>query len=640
MQREQLEWRDDPNDAWPRSHERREILCGDVVFASAEEQAQRYTELLGAGALVVTVPPATAEIRGRLQTVLEELIERELARLGAPSPYIAAWSSMPEDAHARLSDQLFRARTIGAIGLAIVLGSLRAIASPSFTPEDSDALRSLAEATRDAPLVLLLDDGDRILPAYAAPQPLGTLLATSDASGAPTTLRHPTASSAELADLSLSEEEAASVELVGDEATAHDTRVDVVDPEPAEPAGHSPTVESGREQEKRHAANSHANDALYATYTTAPDAPSAELGAAAPHHVNAAPPPADESISRAAPVMAEPKARTVRSESRRRASAPAARFADEPARSAEAASSPREEHRPTRPTVSDAQKRERRGVSAGVPVSGPNDAWRSWAIALSSTRGAQPLAAFERLFAESYVPLANAIAAGLDDPRALRAYDEFRRSFERSYTDAFATFGATNRRPRLVMDAYDIAFKHARLSNARSSHVLLVDSMRFDLGCLVRDELAREAAGVATLTAETLLWSALPTTTMRQIETLARGLDALRAPAYEEPVESLRGRAAEVVRRLRAGSRELYKIDLVPAMLEGTTDVLGSFENIASATATAIARHITTLPPRTLLFLVGDHGFNLDRRGEIHMGGSSPEEVLVPAFSWLIGDLH
>src|SRR5262249_45387299 len=136
-------------------------------------------------------------------------------------------------------------------------------------------------------------------------------------------------------------------------------------------------------------------------------------------------------------------------------------------------------------------RRESRRVTAGVPVSGPKDAWRSWAIALAGARGPQPLAAFERLFAESYVPLANAIAAGLDDPRALPAYDDFRRSFERSYTDAFNAFGATNRRPRLVMDAYDIASKQARLSNARSSHVLVVDSMRFDLGCLVRDALTR-----------------------------------------------------------------------------------------------------------------------------------------------------
>jgi len=70
--------------------------------------------------------------------------------------------------------------------------------------------------------------------------------------------------------------------------------------------------------------------------------------------------------------------------------------------------------------------------------------------------------------------------------------------------------------------------------------------MRHDLGCLVRDELAARAAGVASLTNESLLWSSLPTITHRQLETLARGIDALRAPAaVEDTTESLRGRSAD-----------------------------------------------------------------------------------------------
>ncbi len=565
------------------------MLRGEVVFASAEEQSQRCTELLGAGALLVTLPPPTHHTRGRLGEVLEELVERELARLGAPSPYLAAWSAMPEDAQARLADQLFRARTVGASGLAIAMGSLRAIAAPSLTPDDSATLRWLAETTEEASLVLLVDDADLMVLGYAAPIPLGSLLATrkpiwetSEIEVAPSPSSEPPPS----------EPTTPAIELTGDDATTNDTRVASI-------------------------------DASEASVQTAPE--SAPVVA----EVTAAPGPVIPVVAEvtAAPgpvipvVTEEPRTEEVPEPVKETVAAMVA----EPAP-------------PPRARLND--RRSARRASAGVPVSGPNDAWRSWAIALSSARGAQPLAAFERLFAESYVPLANAIAGGLDDPRALRAYDDFRRSFERSYTDAFVTFGATNRRPRLVMDAYDIASKQARLSNARAAHVLLVDSMRFDVGCLVRDVLAREATGVATLTSEILLWSALPTTTMRQIETFARGLDALRAPAREEPSESLRGRAAEVVRRLRVGSRELYKLDLVPALLEGAADVVGSLPSIATATAEAIARHVSTLPPRTLLFVVGDHGFSVDRRGQVRTGGSSPEEVLVPAFSWLIGELH
>jgi hypothetical protein len=282
-----------------------------------------------------------------------------------------------------------------------------------------------------------------------------------------------------------------------------------------------------------------------------------------------------------------------------------------------------------------------RSAVAGAIASGPNDAWCTWTLALAAARGAQPLAAFEKLFTDSYVPLANAIAAGLDDPRALRAFDEFRRSFERSYTDAFQAFGATNRRPRLVMDSFDLANKQARLAGARSAHVLVVDSMRYDLGGMIRDALARETAGTATFGGEMLLWSALPTTTIRQLETLARGMDALRAPAREEPSESLRGRAAEVVRRCRVGSREIHKLDLIPSLLDAAgANAMNELPNIAEAVATVLARHITTLVPRTLLFVVGDHGFSLDRRGEVVSGGASPEEVLVPAQPWLVGDVH
>ena len=598
MQQEELDWGNGHRvSAEPaaRADAKREVLRGEVLFASAEEQSQRCTELLGAGALLVTLPPPAPQARGRLGELLEELVERELARHGAPSPYLAAWSAMPEDAQARLADQLFRARTVGATGLAIAMGSLRAIAAPSLTPDDSATLRWLAETTEEAPLVLLVDDADLMVLGFAAPIPLGSLLATRK----PIWETTPSSAIEVVAAPPPTEPVPDAIELTGDDATTNDTRVACLDPGDAlpEPAAAVAAVSEA------FAAGGAAAGVGEATAAPADVVPVAET-------VVHADPETIEDVTAAAELVREP---------------PADERVAEPALAAET-------------TVR--ERRSSRRASAGVPVSGPNDAWRSWAIALSSARGAQPLAAFERLFAESYVPLANAIAAGLDDPRAIRAYDDFRRSFERSYTDAFATFGATNRRPRLVMDAYDIASKQARLSNARASHVLLVDSMRFDLGCLVRDVLAREATGIATLTSEILLWSALPTTTVRQIETFARGLDALRAPAREEPAESLRGRAAEVVRRVRVGSRELYKLDLVPALLEGAADVVGSLAAIATATAEAIARHVSTLPARTLLFVVGDHGFSIDRRGQVRMGGASPEEVLVPGFSWLIGELH
>ncbi len=526
MQQTQLDWTDEgrgPNPtANPEGPARQAPLAGDVVFASAEQQAQLCAELLGAGALLVTVPAPSVSHRGRLGEMIEELVEFELARQGAPSPYLAAWSAMPEDARARLADQLFRARSVGASGIAIALSTLRAIAEPCLTPDDSATLTWLAKTTAEAPVVLLIDDADPNRLAYAAPVPLGSLL------GRPASAK------------------------------------------PEAPASNEPMLE-------------------LAPIDVASEAVTKVDVAPIVAEVPAPPPP---------PAEARPK--------RRR-------------------------------TMADALREEREARHHDVTAM-VGDAWREWTTALTNAKGAQSLATLEKLFAESYVPLANALALGLTDPRALRAYEEFRRSFERSYTDAFATFGATNRRPRLVMDAFDLAMKNARAMHARSAHVLVVDSLRFDLGGQVRDALAKETTGIASLVHDTVVWSALPTTTMRQLETLARGVDALRAPGEEDHADSLRGRASESVRRLRIGSREIYKLDLIPSMLDGTHDATAAMPHIASATAEAIARHISTLPPRTLLFVVGDHGFTIDRRGAASSGGASPEEVLVPATSWLVGD--
>jgi hypothetical protein len=51
-------------------------------------------------------------------------------------------------------------------------------------------------------------------------------------------------------------------------------------------------------------------------------------------------------------------------------------------------------------------------------------------------------------------------------------------------------------------------------------------------------------------------------------------------------------------------------------------------------------RHAGSLAGRTLLFVFGDHGFTMDAGGVAKCGGASPEEVLVPAFALLVGDVH
>jgi hypothetical protein len=129
---------------------------------------------------------------------------------------------------------------------------------------------------------------------------------------------------------------------------------------------------------------------------------------------------------------------------------------------------------------------------------------------------------------------------------------------------------------------------------------------------------------------------------MRQLETIARGVDALRSPGeMDTDAEPPRGRTAEYVRRLRVGPRELHKLDVVESRLQGARgNVIRAIPEVAEAAAEAIARHADTLAPKTLLFVFGDHGFTIDRTGTARQGGASPEEVLVGAFALLVGDVH
>jgi hypothetical protein len=280
--------------------------------------------------------------------------------------------------------------------------------------------------------------------------------------------------------------------------------------------------------------------------------------------------------------------------------------------------------------------------TAGASLATSDDRWRTWTLQLSAARGPQPLAMLEKLFAESYMPLANAIAAGLDDPRARHAHDEFAATFSKGYREAFATFAGATKRPRMVLDAHDVAARIARLHGARSTRVMLVDAMRMDVARLVEERLVAMLGARASLTDELLLWSALPTVTLRQLETLARGVEALRSPAeLEEDPEPPRGRTAEYVRRMRVGPREIHKLDVIESRVRTMRGrIVEQLPDVADAAAEAIARHVETLAPRTLLLVTGDHGFTIDRAGVAKQGGSSPEEVLVGAFAMLIGDVH
>jgi hypothetical protein len=269
------------------------------------------------------------------------------------------------------------------------------------------------------------------------------------------------------------------------------------------------------------------------------------------------------------------------------------------------------------------------------------DSVRAHVAALTAAKGPQTLAAFERLFCNHYVPLDHALARGLDDARAEQAHRAFRDAFARAYGEALPTFALTAKRPKLVLDVFDLAAKCARLHGARAVHVVLADGLRWDVGVRVRDELAKSFGDRASLADELLLFAALPTTTARQLDALARGLEALRMPYRGDDPDALRGRTADVVRRVKVGSRDVFKVDLVETRLrEAGQEARAAAAKLSPELASVIAKHAASLPPRTLLFVLGDHGFTFAEDGTFEQGGASPEEVLVPAFAFLLGEPH
>jgi hypothetical protein len=275
--------------------------------------------------------------------------------------------------------------------------------------------------------------------------------------------------------------------------------------------------------------------------------------------------------------------------------------------------------------------------TVGESVTAGDARWRHWMLALHAAKGPQPLATFERLFAQSYVPLCEAIDHGLSDPRAVHARDEFRASFTRMYLEACPAFAATGKRPRMVLDAPDVAARMARLHGARSVQLLLASWMRYDIGARVRGGL--DARGLVSVSGETLLWSALPTTTSRQLDCLNRGVDALRGPVpSERDLEVVRGRAIETIRRVKVGSRDVFKLDACEARIRGAASGASeALPRIVESLELAIAKHVASLAPGTLVLVFGDHGFTFDGAGTARSGGATPEEVLVPAFGLLVG---
>lgn len=274
-----------------------------------------------------------------------------------------------------------------------------------------------------------------------------------------------------------------------------------------------------------------------------------------------------------------------------------------------------------------------------------DDAWRGWVTELAATQGPKPLAQVERLFATKYMPLLVREAQGDLPEEAVRVREAWGHGFAKSYAEAFGTFRVTGKRPTMVLDAPQVASRLARLHGARHTELVLVDAMRFDLGQRVKSRI-RAALGESVACAEeVLLWSALPTMTGPQLDALAHGAEALGRRTVEEDDTVLRGRNVTTLRRVRLGTREVKKLDVLEARLRDPDGPLAPrLLAAADEAAQALATYFSTLSPRTLVFVFGDHGFSIDGDGRTssaaEQGGALPEQVLVPGFAFLSGEVH
>ncbi len=559
--------------------------------------------------------------RGRLGVMIEGAIESALERRGACPPGVAAAT----DLALSLADQLYRARLVELRGIALGLGTLGGMADADHTldPEDSAVLRYLLTAAALHPLRLYLNGADRGLRVFTVPVALNELMPGSAPNAIvcletapPPSVQPAVARSA--AAMESSQQPPVVVEIVAPALAV------VASPALAEPEGEL-EPESDDAVTVVPPAVRTAEVRVTSDVPERSDVPDRSVVAEASDVLEAlTPPPSSVSgIDLSPPDVAA--------------------FSTHP------------------PVIADALPPEPPGAEelfepSPVPpepfVRGPlyasaDSDWRTWAEELTTARGPKPLSVIERMFVSAYVPLADAVARGIGDASAKQVLATWASSFEQSYREAFAALRVRGKRPSMVLDIPDIALRIGRLHGARRVELICVDGMRFDLGLRVEQRVRWRMAQEVALTERLLLWSALPSTSAVQLELLGRGPEALKTWTGEvsSEIPVARGQNARTPRRVKVGHRDLLKLDLVEARLMAPGDhEAPRLDDLADELAEVLSAQLARLPARTLAIVFGDHGFRLDAMESgstsAKSGGASPEEVLVPAFAWLVGGVH
>lgn len=598
-----------------------ETWGGDVrgsEFLTSTHRTARCREMADDGYLVARVVPnygaenEPTVKRAELRNALEGAVEISLALRGALPPSVEIGAPVGQS----VQDQIYRLRKLGAPGLCIVLPELSAIAEGGqLGPEDSAALQAWREMSEQHPVVLLFDEADQEI-SMLTPRRLDEVFPMPQST--PTSWPDDARS---LLDQTPTDHVAVATEVEDGWEDAS----------PAPPEVEAKTAVETTEPE------ANTDDEMHAAPEMEEDVHETEEGIELADERED--PPLSASVYEAPTRPGKRIERVIASDPLAGLDLDDTSDSDvgEPIQRSLFAAAAASSHAPRGASYGRAPRR---------PRMAPAEVARLCAK-LDEAEGPKPVSTIQDLFQTCYTPLLEALSSGLDDPDAERVVDNWRQSFEKSYGEGFNTMRVTGRRPPMVLDAPDVATKIAKLNGARAAQLLLVDGMRFDLGLRVHRELSHLLDGTAVCVDRPILWSALPSITPVQMHLLARGPRALKEELHSEREPQIhRDGSLTTLRRVRIGQRDLIKLDLVEARLrEAGPGFETRMSSLAEEVADVIAGYAEELPPRTLLFIFGDHGFYMptggpDATGPADQGNATPEEVLIGAQAWLVGAVN
>lgn len=490
--------------------------------------------------VVVALPEPRREHTGGLEAFVLAAIEHELERRGAAPP---GWQR-DECLEAKLGDQLYRTRLLGAGGIALRFSSLDAIAGTSgqLSADDSDTLRQLLALAEREPLQLYLPEPVAALLVVGEPRRLSDWLTAGSKAGSVATIEY----------------------------------------DPSAPSGES-------------ASSSTARPDLWA-----PPSVEAFLVSPASDDAPAPPSPASSDV-----IVAErpPASGDLRPVAKADAEAP-------------------------------------QGLAPSAQSAPQSQRCVAWMAQLQSMSGPKVHGSVERAFLTAYLPLSREVATGRAPRETQVVVEKWAEGFAHSYATAFKSLNLRAKRPKMVRDVVDVGVRWLGQHRARQCQLLLVSGMRFDLGQRLNEEIERRLPGRAVCADQTILWAALPSNGESQHVGDAPARHTRPAGRMGSDPETP---SVSAIESLRIGTRELFRLDQLSSDLvkPGEPETV-RLQRLAVALAEHVVPWMSEQPPETLIVIFGDHGFHWqtteDGTSAAQRGGALPEQVLVPASAWLVGE--